>query len=220
MLDCLGRLDVKERFNKALSGERAMVINTYGKLRRPGNGLGRMFGRFPEMKLLYCYQFRAFRPLYNADLNKYLTRMEQVVERSAQTPAPAGPKYEPPALPQRPLRFGFTLNQRQAVDMFDKSHNCLRGRDAAIMKIDIARVAVALTLYNIEHGEYPATLEELQATLDWKLPQDFFAGAALTYQRRGDGFTLYSFGNDRDDDGGVEGTREDGDLVWECGVGP
>ncbi len=223
MLDWLGRLDVKERFNKTLAGERALVINTYAQLRRPGNGMGRMFGRFPEMKLLYCYQFRAFRPLYNADLNKYLTRMEEVVGRSTQMPAPPGPKPAPLTVPRRPLLLGFTLNQRQAVDMFDRSHNYLRVRDTAIMEIEIARVALALTLYQIEHGEYPATLDELQTTLDWELPQDFFAGAPMMYQRRGDGFVLYSFGSDRDDDGGPprrgrNRTWGDRDLVWECGA--
>ncbi len=216
LLDCLGRLDVKERFNQALPSERALGIDIYTLLRRPDQGY-----YWPETEslreggLAYCYRFGVFRPLYNADLIEYLTRMEDMIRRSSQVPATSAP----PPTPRRRGPFGLDLDLKRAVDLFSYPDLYLNARDRAIMRIDIAEVAMALTLYRIEHGEYPATLDELQATLDWELPQDFFAGAPMSYQRRGDGFTLYSFGPDRDDDGGVKGKRKDGDSVWECDVG-
>jgi len=218
LLDYLRRLDVKERFDQAVRGERAMGIDTYALLRQPRPG----YDWATESKgLLYCYRFKAFRPLYNADLSKYLTRMEEVLEQSAQVPSP--PPQRP--APERRAPFGLDLHLTQGVDIFAEPSRRFNYRDSVTMRINMARVALAATLYKIGHGEYPATLNELQATLDWELPEDFFAGAPLKYQRRPDGFMLYSFGPDRDDDGGGERrassrSYSNGDRMWECRAAP
>jgi len=221
LLDHLERLDVMQWSDQALQGERATGIDMYAELRcpRPGHDAGAKLVRGPKMRLLYCYRFRICCPLYNADLSTYLTRMDELVSRSAQVPA----QPETPPAPRRRLPFELKLDLMQAVDLFYTSRYLPDMRDIAIMENDIGRVALALTLYEIERGDYPATLADLQATLDWELPRDFFAGAPLTYQRRTDGFLLYSFGPDREDDGG---TRRRGpghswknyDAVWECGA--
>jgi len=219
VLDRLERLDVMKWSDQALRGERAGGIDSYALFRHPSSGDDPVakFVRDPKMSLLYWYRFGIFRPLYHADLSKYLTRMEELVRRSAQVPVVP----EPPSTPRRRPPFGLKLDLMQAVDLLYTSRYLPRRRDIAIMENDIGRVALALTLYKIEHGEYPATLGELQATLEWELPQDFFAGAPMTYQRRGEGFLIYSFGPDRDDDGGARQHVQSWtncDLVWETKV--
>ncbi len=218
VLDCLERLDIKVRFDQALPGERAEGIDSYTRLRYPPpQSVYPPSPRFAPTRLLYCYRFGLFRPLYNADLSKYLTRMEEVMHRATLPSAQPTPPRPPRRLPRRWVPFGLD-HMLQFVEFLGALDDLLEMRDVAIMENNIGRVALALTLYKIERGEYPATLDELQATLNWKLPEDFFAGAAMTYQRRGDGFLLYSFGVDRDDDGGVKGVPRNGDLVWETKV--
>jgi len=95
-------------------------------------------------------------------------------------------------------------------------------RDQAVAEIGLCRVVMALKAYKFERNVYPDTLNELQQSLDWTLPEDPFSGEAFVYQRRGEGFVLYSFGRDLDDDGGEPEWdqrgkwRADGDTVWEC----
>jgi hypothetical protein len=212
LLDCLGRLDVMAWADRALRGQRAIDIDRYAQLRRPRPGHDWLADArlYSSGYLIYSYRFMVFRPFYNADLNRYLERMEEVIGRSARVPAlPAPPR---PRRRQHP--FGFDLEFVQAVDSFYWSDNAPLVRDTAIMRNDLARVALRLTLHKIEHGEYPATLE-------WELLRDFFADAPLRYERRPNGFTLYSVGPNGEDDGGVarhgpDWSRQDYDLVWEC----
>ena len=75
---------------------------------------------------------------------------------------------------------------------------------------------LAILLWEKDRGEYPDSLDELvEGGYLVSLPDDIYAEGALTYRRgvsvgnelptlRGGGFTLYSFGGDFDDDGGVE----------------
>ena len=97
-------------------------------------------------------------------------------------------------------------------------------RDQGVARIALCRVVLALKAYNYEHGAYPETLYELQETLDWKLPEDPFSGADFVYQRQGEGFKLYSIGQDLKDSGGQPRgpigygykPQLDFDIVWEC----
>ena len=68
---------------------------------------------------------------------------------------------------------------------------------------------LALKRWELEKGEYPERLEELlEGGFLKRLPDDPFGPGILPYQRRGDGFILYSWGGDFDDDGGVEDPNE------------
>jgi len=78
-----------------------------------------------------------------------------------------------------------------------------------------ADVAVSLTglrliAYKAQTGRYPAELAELERANGHALPPDPFTAAPLVYQPREDGFLLYSFGPDEEDDAG-----EDDDVAWE-----
>jgi len=78
---------------------------------------------------------------------------------------------------------------------------------------------VAILRYKADKGQVPENLEHLVASGYLKeLPIDPYSDGPLTYKRIGDDFTLYSFGADFDDDGGVHSTwgwyREGGDQVF------
>jgi len=95
-------------------------------------------------------------------------------------------------------------------------------RDQAIARLDELGIVLDLKMHKRAHGVYPATLDELQATLDHKLPIDPFSGEAYRYERRGEGFILWSIGQDLEDDGGIPPKpRSDlkwgeADIVWKC----
>jgi len=63
---------------------------------------------------------------------------------------------------------------------------------------------LAVLRYNADKGRYPAELSELvSAGYIKELPKDPFSDKPLVYKQTRQGFTLYSFGGDFDDDGGL-----------------
>lgn len=90
----------------------------------------------------------------------------------------------------------------------------LQTYDRMAVHADLLRVAVALREYKVAHGAYPESLDAIAATYPGPLPVDPFSGGPLHYRVEGDGFVLYSVDRDGVDDGGTEGTRSKGDLVW------
>ncbi len=67
------------------------------------------------------------------------------------------------------------------------------------LTLDVATVATALAIYQVDHGEYPESLDSLSPEILDEVPQDVFAAAPLEYQRRADGYLLYSVGGDGQD---------------------
>jgi hypothetical protein len=64
-------------------------------------------------------------------------------------------------------------------------------------------VAIALKRYHLQHGTYPATLNDLVPAFLSTVPADFMDDKPLRYKLRPDGdFLLYSVGEDGQDDGG------------------
>ncbi len=70
---------------------------------------------------------------------------------------------------------------------------------------------IATILYEKEKGAFPDSLEELveKGFLEG-VPMDPYSDGALVYRKAGDGFTLYSVGENFDDDGGTAGRDRDG----------
>ncbi len=82
-----------------------------------------------------------------------------------------------------------------------------RVRDAECQaKNDLLMLEFALRAYRLEHGNYPAALEQLAPGHLQAIPTDpFGAGEILKYQRTTNGYTLYSNGpNGKDDHGTVD----------------
>jgi len=83
-----------------------------------------------------------------------------------------------------------------------------------------ALIAILTVLrYNADKGRYPAELSELVSASYIKgLPKDPFSDKPLVYKQTRQSFTLYSFGGDFDDDGGLHSKwgigEEGGDQVF------
>jgi len=80
-------------------------------------------------------------------------------------------------------------------------------------EIRITRAGLALLRHQQQRGAWPETLE----TLGLEGLEDPFVGGPLRYRPDGDGFVLYSVGDDEEDNGGVAKKpkqEKDFDIVW------
>ncbi len=107
----------------------------------------------------------------------------------------------------------FYVLSRQLMPVFASAYKKPAGVQA---RVDLLRLAVALRLYRREHGSYPADLNALQPQYLPAVPLDPFMNQPFIYRREDKGFLLYSFGENRLDDGGAVdpkfAPRED--VVW------
>jgi hypothetical protein len=90
--------------------------------------------------------------------------------------------------------------------------------DRGIAEADLCGMAIALKKYKGMHGGYPDALTSLVPVFLETLPQDPFCGEPYCYRREGDGFLLYSVGDNGVDDGGLplQGGKGGltGDVLW------
>ncbi len=84
------------------------------------------------------------------------------------------------------------------------------------MKKEALITTLAILRFQKETGKYPQTLDELlQAGYIKQIPFDIYRNGSLTYKRTDTNFILYSFGVDRDDDGGKVLTNKKGSpYLW------
>lgn len=83
-------------------------------------------------------------------------------------------------------------------------------------RVDATRLALALRLYRLDHGDYPATLDALAPNYLSKVPLDPFTNKPFVYKREGKGSVVYSLGPNQRDDGGAfdPKNRDAGDMPW------
>ena len=86
--------------------------------------------------------------------------------------------------------------------------------DRAVAQAQNAHQALALKRYKQTQGQYPDQLQQLISGDFKALPIDPFNGEPFHYKKEGEGFLLYSVGRNRVDEGGISGSRMDGDIVW------
>jgi hypothetical protein len=89
----------------------------------------------------------------------------------------------------------------------------VRATDAASTRgqavFELTRTAAALAAFRRDEAEakYPERLETLVPRFIDRIPLDPFTGGPFHYERRGDGYLLYSVGQDCRDDGGTDMTQ-------------
>lgn len=74
--------------------------------------------------------------------------------------------------------------------------------DLALMKNYLVGLSLSLAHYRLERGSYPERLSELVPRYIGQVPDDFFVGKPLRYERKGEGYLLYSLGPNRTDEQG------------------
>jgi hypothetical protein len=74
--------------------------------------------------------------------------------------------------------------------------------DSANARLELTRVAAALALYRAEHDRYPEKLDDVVPDIMKELPRDLFHAKPYVYKPEGQGYLLYSTGENGVDEGG------------------
>ncbi len=218
----LRQIDLYKTFTGAMIGERTFGRYMFDMLSQKPRAVCKLVTEdtdlrvYPLLVRLYCGWLG--RPVHKLDELAYLEYMQRDIEITKLPYREAAPKFEAQATTLKTLPK-YLIVTRVASPVFSRASG---KRDMAVANIGLCRVVLALKTYKYERGAYPETLEQLKQTLDWKLPEDPFSGQDFVYRRQGEGFILYSIGQDLEDDGGLPGRDERGkwhddrDIVWEC----
>ena len=83
----------------------------------------------------------------------------------------------------------------------------------ALAQRDCLRTAIAVEQYRLDHGALPESLDVLTPKYIEAVPVDPFDGHTIRYRLTDTGFMVYSVGDNRVDDGGVDDMRT-GDVVF------
>lgn len=99
--------------------------------------------------------------------------------------------------------------------------NVLERQNYTQVALDRERIALLLKAYKTDHGMYPESLQELASAEKTTFRDDPFSGKPYTYRRQGDGFLLYSWGINMQNDGGAPYRStgcsvKSGDIVLMC----
>lgn len=97
-----------------------------------------------------------------------------------------------------PRRMGqnFFLQIIPGFDAASDAENRARMREA------LDQLGFALVAYRADHAAYPENLNALVPKYIHEVPNDLYNEQALNYKRQGEGFLLYSVGENGADDGG------------------
>lgn len=205
-------IDLDAAMQRSFQGEAAMEIDMVRDL-VANNENAREMLRFAATnpyqsdwysRVLGWYPKPIMRPMRNADAVACLEEAQQHFLRAEGRPR----TRQPPAhtMPGLLGEIGIpgTLPLVRLVSCSDVYDRAREKVVFAESHLDLLDVALELKRYRAAHGEYPATLAEIEPTFGRPMPEDRYANAPLSYRREGNGFVLYSFGQDGDDDRGLD----------------
>ena len=212
----LRQVDMKAAFSNAMAGERALGLDCFDMANRDP----RAFAADMDMGAELCVLAAHLGPLRKMDRLAYLDSMGALVEASELPSSQAKAKIETAQEKLEEMEFYQAPLTKMVAPVFSRANS---KRDQAVANIELCRIVLALKAYKYERGEYPGSLEKLQKTLAWQIPEDPFSGKDYIYAREEDGFILYSIGLNMMDDGGLPDRDEygkwrgdDADIVWVC----
>jgi hypothetical protein len=155
----------------------------------------------------------SYRPARQAEHAAYLSTVKQCTEDLSR------PFWEIPPVPQP----DSTMQQRWYGGMlhsFAPSFYAVRTSVATLQaNVDVTRVGLALQRHKAALGSYPPALAGIDSAFLDEIPPDPFTGQSLNYRPEGDGFVLYSLGENLKDDNGTEEGKDNRkskafDIVW------
>jgi hypothetical protein len=191
----------QQALTRAFVGERCMGDDIFDSLRS---------GKVP-MKDMFMFLgdppwWRIFFPLYRTtgllelDERCYLDIMEENV-KATQLPPPEGMAAANAVLDKVNHLSHCHVLSRMLLPALDgamiKAGRC----DAMIRD---SQTAIAVERYQLANGTLPKQLSDLVPALLSAVPSDPFDGKPLRYKTLGKGYIVYSVGEDREDNGGVE----------------
>ena len=159
------------------------------------------------------------------DWNSVLQRCDEYVDRvvaAIRMPAGAARKQAiaqienglkqtgRPSDVERQLRSFADLSQQERSDLFASGMIGLLGPHTHMLSWqnhttttqEITRLAAALAVYRAEQGQYPDKIDDLVPGVLAALPVDSYNALPFVYKREGEGYLLYSAGENGVDDGG------------------
>ena len=139
--------------------------------------------------------------------DELFTRLEKCLESPGDDESIQGIEQELAELPPSfmPLKVLFP-------NVLTIQHAIIREK----MSVESVKAALAVIRFRNEHGRWPESLDNVVGDLLPEVPQDLLVGQSLRYQRRGDGFVIYSVGVNRVDDGGqAVMIQDDGTFIAE-----
>ena len=220
-------LDASAGYVRAMQAERGLGRWAFTEgVRRGARGIWAVIGdgpspgdgaRVPLWVRLYVGPLGA--PVRSFDELQYLAYMREVLEISRKPFREVGDTLD---LAARQFVLPIYRPDPLTRVLCPAFGRMLLKRDLAIAQLDISRLALALKAYKHRNGVYPQKLVAVQDLVSGEVPRDVFSGELLHYESRGEGFILYSVGQNLKDDGGLKPNDEknigwaDGDVVWEC----
>lgn len=204
------RQQCKADITLALQGERQFVLDLINRTHTDdGNGGGRFLpseaatiggGRPPEgLKRIVNASSIVFASKRTTvdHVNRYFRSLEQ------------WSKLSPKVRSSQQTPFEQAMREMSWQDKVLKLvlpplESLVKGDERARTSEDATRLAIALERFRVASGRYPTTLGELVPAYIADVPLDSTTGGPLIYRVSENGYTLYSVGNDGEDNGGVE----------------
>ena len=212
LYDLIADIDLYPGFEKAITGDRAVAIYRFEYIKVHGSsilndviqscrGLTRL-----EWELPGTYIGRPY--LYALEL-KMFSIMDREIVRST-VPYRKLDHPSPKLESTRPSVWAVVSSENVICDRVRWLCEMTKTKQAG------SQIMLALAAYKDRFGAYPETLAELKSKLGWKLPGDPFSGKDFLYKRQGNGYLLYSVGENLKDDSGPEKRTEVGkaDIIW------
>ncbi len=208
LMEELARSTVSSRLAKIFVAERACFSDSLEGLfsgETDLSGIG--YPKIPGLTRIFRFHFRRDHARYLQMMTEFVdatrlplweavTQTEAITDRVEALPAWQAPltRLGVPVLSAGVVRFARMEARRGA-----------------------ATLALAADLYHSAHERYPDSLDELVPAILPGLPPDPFTGRPFIYRltHEGEGFVVYSIGENLADDGGVFDRWERGDIPWE-----
>jgi hypothetical protein len=167
----------------------------------------------PGLEPRYLAWLLSYRPARQAEHAAYLRVLKQSTD-DLSLPLSKAPCTPEPERTMQDRWYGGVLHS------FAPAFSRVRVTTAKLQaNARVTQTGLALHRHKAAHGAYPATLAEVDPQFLAETLLDPFTGQPLVYRTDGDGFILYSLGENLADDGGAEETPDNRaakafDIVW------
>lgn len=159
-------------------------------------------------KLLYFYNSYLFNFAIKEWYASHIKKIIEIIEMSQKPYYLVKEKSKPiSSLKRVNLKNIFSLTLVPSI------YHSFSYQASYIANLDILKISLGLRIYKNEYGEYPENLAYLIDKVFPSLPEDPFTGKNYIYKRQGEGFLIYSIGENGKDDKGIYNIKEKKDDI-------